>query len=888
MLASKNSKANIAKTDSAPNKVREEQRAPAHETEQNPLWSNIATHLTSRADSSPPNTPPSIQRLCAECEEEQNRETIQTQLTVSAPDDEYEREANEVADTVMRMPEDDSVAGLEEPSPVQTTPLSNSKRVQRLCSKCEQEVIGGSSTLQGKTRSTYSEPAVSQSVSIANKIASPGSGSPLPTEMRSRIERVLGTDLSHVRIHSDENSRQAATDIQAKAFTHRNHIYLGTGQSSTDTKLMAHEATHVVQQGAGRHLPNIQRTVRESPRVHTQPGAQVAMVHLHGDERNALETALYMFRNYCANLVHLDSTTRCVTVDIPGTSRPCTADPNRIFSSASVTRVNAFNLPCACPARRRNSAVTELHNFRDNQLLPAIDQIRSTDGEQLPVVTFHNNTPGRFSIRSYQPRGSEAGATETDPALLGGRTNPSIRSGEDPDNFYLVTQLQDYDVLVGSRNVVLQSGSPHDDGSLSVALRGQRYINVEAEGKRYRGNTDPAFATNRTMAEELFRHMGVSRRPCQGALSHAPSTEREEKIQREPEDRSETSGDRPEPSTEEGLLAFVLSLLRRLWNFILRLLRELNRVAGQERTRPAALPRESPPGNLPRGCLTFANQAALDVRKSHWDGVIAGMNIHTVVDWIIGVSRPPPAVGREMQRQRDCMLHALGESARRRGTTATTSSSIPPYRNYRAQEGIWNRKFNFRGRPFDRISANARTICGSLLLASETQWNPAEPRHRVCWGVAPIPGTTVPAMPAGARALTPDERQREILQASSAPGISRHHWGTDVDLFSVEPVDWESGARFADEYSWLQRNASTYGFLQSFTSTSTFMRLGYMEERWHWSYYPISQALLEFARAHQGDIQTSLMRRWGRSGQFSFIRSHWREFMFNVNERARF
>lgn len=64
------------------------------------------------------------------------------------------------------------------------------------------------------------------------------------------------------------------------------------------------------------------------------------------------------------------------------------------------------------------------------------------------------------------------------------------------------------------------------------------------------------------------------------------------------------------------------------------------------------------------------------------------------------------------------------------------------------------------------------------------------------------------------------------------------------------------------------------------------MRLGYMEERWHWSYYPIAQALLEFARAHQGDIEANLTSpaNWGGAARFNYILSHWLEFMFNVEQ----
>ncbi len=319
-------------------------------------------------------------------------------------------------------------------------------------------------------------------------------------------------------------------------------------------------------------------------------------------------------------------------------------------------------------------------------------------------------------------------------------------------------------------------------------------------------------------------------------------------------------------------------------DWLLRLLNEVIRVLGQLETMPDPLPREAAPAGLPTGCTTFATRADLDIRKAHWDGIVGSMAVPDVISWIIGVTAPPSTAATEARQQIDCLMAAIQASA----STPGSRLSLPPQsqriqsprRSFSQQEGIWNRKFQFRGDPFDRISGHARDVCGSLLLPSQTRWDPSNSSHRICWGVDASPG---------APHLTVDERQQEILQASSAPGISRHHWGTDFDLFDPDlgPANWQAGHRFANEYAWLMSNAATYGFIQSFTPMSTFMTTGYIEERWHWSYWPIAQALLEFARAHQSDINTELMRRWGSQPQFSFIRRHWREFMFNVNQTPR-
>ncbi|HKP96636.1 MAG TPA: DUF4157 domain-containing protein [Fibrobacteria bacterium] len=86
-----------------------------------------------------------------------------------------------------------------------------------------------------------------------------GGGMPLAPALRRRIEPVLGTDLGRMRVHSDAEANRAAVRIRAKAFTQGNHVFLGPGQREGDLRLLAHEAAHVVQQGAGKAANVLQR-----------------------------------------------------------------------------------------------------------------------------------------------------------------------------------------------------------------------------------------------------------------------------------------------------------------------------------------------------------------------------------------------------------------------------------------------------------------------------------------------------------------------------------------------------------------------------------------------------------------------------------------------------
>jgi hypothetical protein len=75
-------------------------------------------------------------------------------------------------------------------------------------------------------------------------------GSALPDGVRRKIEPHLGADLSGVMVHADTAAAKAAFQLNARAFTYGKDIFLAEGESAGDLELMAHEATHVVQQGA--------------------------------------------------------------------------------------------------------------------------------------------------------------------------------------------------------------------------------------------------------------------------------------------------------------------------------------------------------------------------------------------------------------------------------------------------------------------------------------------------------------------------------------------------------------------------------------------------------------------------------------------------------------
>ena len=232
---------------------------------------------------------------------------ISPKLKVGAPDDKYEKEADQMADRVMRSPaEDDRV--MRSPAEEET--------VQRKCSQCEQEdqvqrklLNGGlrlskpgltqrimrktwekaeaynpyASVSSDKEEETVQRKCTSCSAKEEDKVqrkadrhggmavtdsfsrglsSTKGAGKPMDRGTKSFMENRFGSDFGNVRIHTGSRATSLNNQIKARAFTHSNDIYFNQGQYSPGTNsgkhLLAHELTHTIQQGAAK-TKNIQR-----------------------------------------------------------------------------------------------------------------------------------------------------------------------------------------------------------------------------------------------------------------------------------------------------------------------------------------------------------------------------------------------------------------------------------------------------------------------------------------------------------------------------------------------------------------------------------------------------------------------------------------------------
>jgi hypothetical protein len=125
--------------------------------------------------------------------------------------------------------------------------------VQRKCTECEEKEAEDPALQRSATDST---PTASAPSSVHDVLRSPGQ--PLDASTRAFMEPRFGHDFSDVRIHTDKKAADSARSVNARAYTVGRDVVFGDAGyapgSSEGRKLLAHELTHTIQQGASNSL----------------------------------------------------------------------------------------------------------------------------------------------------------------------------------------------------------------------------------------------------------------------------------------------------------------------------------------------------------------------------------------------------------------------------------------------------------------------------------------------------------------------------------------------------------------------------------------------------------------------------------------------------------
>jgi hypothetical protein len=182
---------------------------------------------------------------------------FQAKLTVNEPGDQYEQEADAVADKVMRMPNPDTISSDNPPNDdkgkIQLKPIPLSQ-ISRKCAACEED--------EKVQRKESSGGGGQTAPSIVNDVIS-SSGQALDGDTRNFMESRMGHDFSNVQIHTDSKAAESAASVNALAYTSGNHVVFNSGQYQPDTeggkRLLAHELVHVGQQSNNENKNFIHR-----------------------------------------------------------------------------------------------------------------------------------------------------------------------------------------------------------------------------------------------------------------------------------------------------------------------------------------------------------------------------------------------------------------------------------------------------------------------------------------------------------------------------------------------------------------------------------------------------------------------------------------------------
>jgi uncharacterized protein DUF4157 len=226
--------ANEAKSERATGHGRAPAAALAEPAIAPPVAGNQALLRASATPRVRPSRMPLLQRQCAcgrtcpSCKDE--AAGLQTKLAISEPGDEYEQEADRVADQVMRMP------ATAVQRTVETVPLQRRAR--------DTAIPDGVPPIVGEV------------------LRSPGQ--PLDAGTRAFMEPRFGQELGAVRVHTDSKAAESARAVNALAYTVGSDIAFAAGRyapaGQTGRHLLAHELTHALQQGT-----QLRRKVKVQP-----------------------------------------------------------------------------------------------------------------------------------------------------------------------------------------------------------------------------------------------------------------------------------------------------------------------------------------------------------------------------------------------------------------------------------------------------------------------------------------------------------------------------------------------------------------------------------------------------------------------------------------------
>ncbi len=350
-------------------------------------------------------SPPFIQRkcacggTCASCSAKEEQR-IQAKLKVGASNDRYEKEADYVASQIMRMPD-----------------ISRQNEEEE-----EEELI---------------QPKIQRVSSIGDAGFDPGpdfqlsrsGGQALSDTTRQFMEPRFGTDFGNVRVHAGLDAQKSAAQINARAFTSGNHIWLGERASESDKTLMAHELTHVIQQGGKRaDMPEHSRIQR----LGNNPGCSNA-------ERATIHQAIFNARgwlNKAIPLLEANPLSRRVTLSLRrnfGPTYGVSANAPLIVGRLRSAYRAISTIPFRCAGVADATCATGACGYafagsRDVTICRNATLTPGSDWRYQAGCVLHESLHARFSRFTVDEYSGWHGASGSTPTYPGAGTDPLLNA----------------------------------------------------------------------------------------------------------------------------------------------------------------------------------------------------------------------------------------------------------------------------------------------------------------------------------------------------------------------------------------------------------------------------------------------------------------------------
>lgn len=140
--------------------------------------------------------------------------------------------------------------------------------------------------------------------------------------------------------------------------------------------------------------------------------------------------------------------------------------------------------------------------------------------------------------------------------------------------------------------------------------------------------------------------------------------------------------------------------------------------------------------------------------------------------------------------------------------------------------------------------------------------------------------------------MKPIDAIDKIIEYSTIPGTSRHHWGTDIDIVDgyrkvegdvLVPSKFEAGGPYEDFKKWMDENSKMFDY--HIVYTDDYKRKGFKYEPWHYSYAPISIPMLTAFR-RKNILQLLQIETFEGSEHFThgFLRTYIQNNILNINK----